>query len=388
MKRWFVLAQGPQAAELDCYEVRDDKIIPHGYLRVEDLQKQAGMDPVVIAMTAHLWTCVDLVLPAIKPALLYKALPHMVEDAVLSPADEIHCALPQGYTPGEACTVLVMAQATVQGWVDWALAHGLNIQALIPAYTLLPIMSGHMGMMLYHDTLWIRYTHFQGYCVPMTLARSMWDKLITHEHVDLYGEMDQDIKEKLSCIHPQMLRLQDCLLQADTFTVNFLQGHFKPRKHKDKTQRRPMILTLGLCLTALMVHIIYLGVSHVVLSSRLSAFKLESLALYQKAYPDATSVTSPKTLITRALGQGSAGSNVFAETLSALAQATVTHPLHIQQIEYRDKHLVVMGSVGDFTQVEGLIQMLKDKGYVAEQQKAQQAEGKVDISLLIARGAQ
>lgn len=388
MKRWVVLAQGPQETELDCYEVSGEQVIVHGKINAETLHKLAGIDPIVVAITGHHWTCVDVTLPNIKPTLLQQALPHMVEDTVLSSPDEIHCALPQKYQAGELCTVLVMARDAMQGWVDWSRHHGLNMQALIPAYCLLPMTQDHMSMISYDNTLWLRYTDTQGYCVPLSLADTLLDKLITHEHIDLFGDITLNIKEKLSTIHPQMLRLQDCILHTDTFAVNFLQGDFKARKHKDKTKRGLKLMTLCLGVTALVAHMVYLGVSHVVLSARLAALKQESLALYQKAYPDATVVTSPKTLITRALGEGAAGSNRFVEILSVLAQAADAYPLKIQQIEYRDKQLVVMGSVRDFMQLEGIVQVLKEKGYVAEQQKAEQADGRVEVSLLIARGAQ
>lgn len=386
MKRWFVLSQGPQASTVDCYQWNNDKIVHHGSVSPDVLKKQAGDEPIVLVLTSNQWSCIDVLLPKIKLALLRKALPHMVEEAILSGADEIHCVLPSHYTLGESCTVMVVSRELMQAWRDWVRLHDLNLEAMIPAYTLLPITNGHMGMMVYEHSLWIRYSETKGYCLDYDEVKILMPKLITCEHLDLFGDIEETIKNQFSSVHTQMLRLKDCLQQTDHFPINLLQADFKPRQKQHSTRFNTLSLSLGLFVFALILHVLYLGVSYTVLHSRLSELQQEALSLYQKVYPEATVVSSPKVLMTRALNhEGGAGEYILVDLLSTLSRATVDHPMILQQLDYRDRRLTVTGTVSDFTHLEFIMQTLKMAGYAVEQQKAQQTENHVEVTILMSR---
>lgn len=383
MRRWFALAQGPEASMYDCYQEIDDTMIYQGLLRLDALKRALGEDPLIIVVTGHHWSCVDVILPKIKERMLRQALPHMVEDVIWVPATEMHCVLPAQYTPGEHCTVWVLSRDFMQAWKQILASEGLKVTALIPACLLLPVSAHHTAMMLYEDSLWVRHHATQGYCLHVIEAQALIAKLVSSPDVDAYGELPKSFTEKFTHVHRQMLRLQDCLKQAQDFPVNFLQGAFKPQRARQHTHQKPMIAAGLVFACALVVHMVYLGASHAILSTRLSHLKAETLALYQRVYPDATAVSSPRALIARALQAQGSTENPLSELLDALATAMQAHPLQISQLDYREQHLSVTGMVDDFSAMEALVAQLKASGISVVQQRAEQVADKVELSLML-----
>lgn len=387
MKRWYILADKPDVTTVDCYELNHDTVNIHSQLAVEKLITMIKTDPVIIAITSHQWICHRIALPNIKRAFLEKALPSMVEDRVLSPIEDLHVCLPEKYHPGEDCTLWVLSKPCMNAWCMWAQTLGLHIQALIPAYSVLPYIKDHISILQHERHVWIRLNDTEGFCLPVPLVAQLMHRIVHSAPVDLYGDIDDELRQQLSTVHPQMMRVQECILYTSTPVCNFFQGDYQLRHRKRQRGRSLSFIAGCLCSLALLMQISYLAGAHIILSERLAALKSQSLALYQSVYPEAKVVSSPKVTISRALGMGGTGADAFGQMLSSVAQANGVHRMNIKELSFRGDQLRVVGSVPHFEALEGLIQTLQAKGYQVEQQQAQQSEGQLELSFVMKRGS-
>ena len=310
-------------------------------------------------------------LPPMAKSKIAQAIPGAVEESLLNSIDDNHFAWPHDVDPSQPIPVAVINKRALQKIVE------PQTSDIIPDIFLLPYHQDAWSLQWFDDRLVIRTGAYRGFCLhqrnyqhllPLYLAKQAKQaKQQTMPALHYYRESHHaDLKIDAEIItHPltEEPRLQTPL-------INLCQGGFQTRKRigsQKKLWRRVLILA-GLWL---MLSLVGKVLALHMLNRQAANYDRQIAHDYHQAFPEATSLVSPRFRIEQALKkyQSGAGDTPLFNQLSRFGKALDTNKnIRLSHFIFTTGRLVMTVKATSINELDQFSKTLKKQGLDFHQQ--------------------
>lgn len=335
--------------------------------------------------------------PAGSSSKIKQALPYLLEEQLAEDVDELHFTI---LNPNDKTTlsIAVINRALMKECVDSLLSAGLVPQTIIPLWIALPIQEpSHWIVLLNAEYAWVRNGSFGGFSLERsqistlieTLSEAQLPKQITWvTSENISAELEQCKKRNIVVIETSLegkSKEKNSWLEyaAQQFKpaagVNLLQGQFNINQQTG-SERRWWILAqrLGIAIfavwfTGLLGQYLFLRGEHFYLQTQINA-------VYYEAFPNATSVSSPRTIFEREIARVASGTvgTDFLSLLLRIGEVTSNYPqVQLTDIAYVQNTMTISLIADNFSRLQQLEASLREVGLTVEQEAASSTGGVV-----------
>lgn len=374
---------------------------------MEHYFKKTGPDEGELYVTGQEVLLTSVELPDVKPQKALAALPYAMEDELIDDVEEYHFALLG--REANRYHVAIIKRAWLTEVIAPIIDEGLCVNYCAPIALVLPWDECEWTLAIHGELVWFRMGKYEGWCIeaenavrllmltidstqqlPAILRMHLFaDNKSSHE-----AQLIEEIKSSLNPFHIEVKEFQESLswyafLDEKTIKptkeIQLLQGGFKPKNRASPT-KSIWLATAAVALASVLLSIS--GQTYLYWALKKQAMTLDSevLTYYQKVFPEAHTVTSPKILIQREidkLGQHKGGQ--FFHVLTLLAEEINAQALQvtIDNLTYSRGKLLSNIEFTDASVLETFSQDLRSKGLNVQQDSAFSKDNKVQARLII-----
>lgn len=345
MTTWMIwLGDQLEEARLFKWELGELKL--QGAFPLETIASTVSGEPVSVFFSTQHVSFIDTVLPKTTEKRLRLALGALVEDEIASPPENNFFALPQDYVPGQSTTLAVIHLSYLENMIQACQAAGLNMVSLAPDCFLLPLPTQGLVKFVDDNRVIVRSEAKKGLAIPSEHAALIMKEL------DSVPSIKPDLNESLP--------------------YNFLQAQFKLQAPKKSLGKLTWVyIALG---GLFALHFLSLIIVGAVLSNRLDTIESQNLVLFDKVFPGAKKISSPKVLIERELQKHGGGSfdpifNLLTDLSNALSKSSGAV---LDTLDYTPGRLTAVLTLPDTNALDALNTALKNDNVNFEQEVNEQ----------------
>ncbi len=374
---------------------------------IEDLDNYRvpkSVEQVIGVAPGETIACHSVHIPGKKRRYAESALGFALEERLSDDIENLHFKLLCWDADGTASAAVVSRQQ-LTGWIDKFRFKGINLDALVADYFLLPqhpkgdvTISGPKN-----DRIFIRADKFSGLTLDVngfdywwqTSGRKYRSSAVTD--LDLAKKLRGEMRESGGSTHDSSGRstipeirhwdigesfsewLAKIPFRDELSTYNLLEGLFAP----SHTSKSSYIVKIAASVAALgiVVHTGTMIYENRILESRKAELTANMRSLFSSYFPDEPYLDRPTSQVANLIGdvkQGLSGDSLFQKLLGAISQITPANGATVDEINYRDEAMVVVCRVRDLSSLDTIIQAFNElEGIHAELLSSGAREGVV-----------
>ena len=353
--------------------------------------------------------CHTVSIPGKRKAHIEAALPYALEERLTDDVEQLHFRL-LNWSLDEASSAVVTSKAQLDSWIKHFRGYGINLDAIIPEYFLLPthpkteitISPGEDGQFR------IRTDPYQGLLLDQDGFDYWWNSLnrggITvsvtdHDCAKRLNKLSEDTESGDSDVtteinywnigsgFSQWIANNSALKDIQAF--NILDGDFRPSHNKKNLN----LLKISGVLTVLSC-IAYWGVLSVQaywLERKYNQTNHDMRSLFATYFPNEPYLDRPRSQVTSLIEQARSGGKSTSEfqlLLNAVSEITPRFNASIDEINYRDEVMVISCVVKDLASLDTIKQGFLQLGsFNVELLSSGARDGKVSGRFQLSRGA-
>lgn len=347
------------------------RVMREGQAALTGMPKDQPVDLILPATDVLLTT---LKLPALSGARLQAALPHALEDNVLSEVETLFVALGPKLADGQH-VVAAVERIPLQRWLRACDAAGLRLHAVYPESLCRPATAQHWFAQLGPAGGWLQTEPARALSlsptsdptqVPVELSLTLARAAVRPERLSVTGPVN----------HAAWSSALGLPVQAATETgvatpaLNLLQFDLAPQTLDWKAWRWP----LRFALAAAVIGALGLNVQAWRLSSEQKALRARMEAAYRQAFPGPGVLVNPVQQMRRNLAElraAAGGDNPHDFIAAVNAVGSAAEPDAVEKLEYRDGTLKLLWRpkrMADPEQKALFQQRLKGMGWTVREQ--------------------
>lgn len=331
----------------------------------------------------------------LPPTRLLQAVPFAVEEQLTMDIEQLHFAM--GDWQNQELPVACVAHSQMQEWRNMLAANDLQAHVLCPDVFAIPLREHTWSIVIEEKISLIRTAWQSGYAVDNNNLSTVLSQLL-HEAKDKPQAIyfNNNAIEPLSFIENIPLYIkqppQDFLINAAQFysqnkIINLLQGQYqiKNRSKIGANWRLAgflLIIWFALFVISHVTEYIYLKVKYNRLDNQINT-------LYKQAFPQATSVVSPRTRIEHELERltTAAAGNRFLQLLAAVGNLLYQNPkIRVQELSYQNNQLTLNILADRFETLDVFSRTLKTQGFSLTQTGTSNKNKNVSTQLIVSGG--
>ena len=331
---------------------------------------------------------------------LRQAISFALEDQVGEQLEKLHFAIGSRISDNRI-TVAVINQNTLEKWLE-QLAHAdIFATQMIPEQLAIPYKDNIWHAVKNNGSVVVRIGPETGFVIDITnFANLLTWKLKESEDqkpekiIVTSSTREQLLtQEQLNTIPApvEFKEYPDSLLQLfaeglqDKTSINLLQGKYRLKQQNTEIKKLGLIAA---SLAALWLALVGIGNITQYIYYKIQNNKLtqQITSLYLKAYPNATSVSSPQARIQQdltALSSAQRGSSFYNLLASVAYDIHKTPKVKIESISFQDNKLTLNLQLESFQQLEQLIKALSSRDLSIDRNQATTSNDKVKASFSI-----
>ena len=334
--------------------------------------------------------CHTALIPGKRRKVVESALPYALEERLTEDVDQIHFKL-LDWRSNEPIKAVVTAKVRVESWIKHFRQYGINLDAIIAEYFLLPkhaksditISPGVDGQ--FH----IRMERYRGMLVDMDGFSYWWDSIknsklsVSITDLDYAKRLiklaDQEVEPGVESINSgssnmishwdiggeftQWLTNSDDHEGFDEF--NILDGEFQPLHNRKSANLLKIAGVVGIL--AIVVHLGIMTFAVNEFTKKRDKINSEMRSLFSNYFPGEPYLDRPRSQITTLIAQAKSGTNTSTEfqvLLNAVSQITPKFNAIVDEVSYRDSEMIVLCTVRDLASLDNIRQGFIDLGSI------------------------
>lgn len=375
----------------------------HAFLTNIENDDESNKD-IIFLVPGEFTTTYSVLLPNTLPKhKLTQAIPFALEDRLANDIELNHFTL-AAETDADGWPVVVTLKENMQVWLAAFAQSSCQLKQVLPDYCAIPCPEDTWHIVEMGDRAVCRMSKDRGFSAPVVLLNtilinkikttSITPKKILLTGKTLYSALNpSDFESQKTPIlvvndHPAPLPtlIHEGMQQASS--VNLCNGEFRQKdKHGNILKKRVNVFA-GLVSACALTACVGLLCQSFYFNRQVTEVDDNIKQLYRKAYPQATSVSSPRARIERdikALGAGTSD-EVFLNLLGAASSELNVNnddAFKLQQLSYKQNQLQLRFTLESFQSLEYLIEKLKAKGLSVKQDKATSTDSGVNALLTL-----
>lgn len=323
----------------------------------------------------------ETTLPKLSRSRLLQALPFALEEELIDDLTELHFAIGEQQKNG-SLSVAVVSKQKMAAWLAILKEMDVTPSILIPASLAIDHIENNWHICSLNEMNLVRTGKYSGFgCDQQNLAMMLELKLsetIEKPPVEL-------IRSTLS----EEAFLKNIAKKIATLPmINLLQGTYPPKR--ESTESKKIWRFAGMAALAWIALLFFSHfISFIILHFRLSHIEREIGAIYQKNFPQATALVSPKERMQSKIKKllSEANGNVLLSLLADIGKSLAeTENVQLKHLDYRNNQLSLEIASNSFDNVDAFSARLTKLGLTVKQQNAATVESQVKATLLISRG--
>lgn len=336
-------------------------------------------------------------LPKLNRSRLLQALPYALEEQLVADVDTLHFA-PGPYQADDNLPVAVVAKEKMQYWLSLLQDWRVQADAFIPSSLALPYTE-NTWQVLISAVAMVRTGLFQGFVCDIANLPTMLDLALaagvsappliylhnyTQQAISSTYQLPVTVKEDM--INPEQL-LSDLARNVVTYpSLDLLQGEYAVKRARlpqmDKMKRVASYLAIGWLALLVLVPTL----SYCMLSYRANRIDAQIAQIYQRNFPQATSIVAPELRMQEKWQKLSAelGQNRFL-LLTAYVGKSMLNAANValKRFDFQNNQLTLELSAPSSDDVNAFNDALSQQGVTVKQQNANLAGGRANATLVI-----
>jgi general secretion pathway protein L len=367
MQFYFTIAAPHQWVKLDQKGQVDAGIAGD----LQSLPVDAGVDRVIAIVPGEQVVSRAISLPVRNRQKLLAAIPYAVEDELIDAVDDLHFALLQASRDGRVNYAYV-AKRIIDDWLGSCSQSGLPVDALLPDYLLLPLQPAGVTVLVQasDQRVLIRMGRYQGITIDSEML-PLWLHEQPPEARLVVG--DEALAERLAShgagkvvVQPAGRDLPGWLREsAPLESAGLLQGDYQATGDKLGPGRYRAVAAL--LVLALLIKLAGDFAELNWLTQRHERLLEKTASLYQQLFPGARVVPGKVRVQLKnrieELRQGHGGSE-FSQLLMFAGKRLMQAGARIEELQFRDGMLVLVCTMGDFSQLDAVKQALQNESSI------------------------
>lgn len=337
--------------------------------RLEDfIIFEKGNDTIVIVPSEDVLLS-EVKLPKLNRHKLQQALPYALEEQLIDEVGELHFSILNIDHDGQY-PVAIVSHKKMREWLEILKSHDVTPSILIPATLALPSDENVWKTYVLNDRAFVRSGKFSGLTADINNLNQILGEDILAE------TLSQEAFEALlmhAVYDPQ---------------INLLQGIYAAKRKMKHTKN---VWKYAGIAASVWIFLLFFSnvISFFILHHAENKFNQKMVAIYDKQFPHATSMTAPRERLQQKLKEVELQSqkNNFLSLLATTAKAFKKNPgVRIQSLQYQQPVLTLEISSAAFDALDAITQDLMNAGLSVKQQNALTANTQVKATLVISAG--
>ncbi len=387
-----------QASWVVCEEDEVEKSILRGHL--SDLSLDDKQHEITVVVPACDVLLTETSLPPLNSQRLMQALPFALEEQLIDDVSELHFAVGD-YQPNGMVPVAIVARKKMNEWMTLLKQYGIVPTYLYSAVFLLPSIEKNWSASILQEAAAVRQNKYQGFSaeqsnLPLLMEMAVQAAAEKPECIHIYSTFSTPVEFKSDSIIINEIHLsEEAWLETlpawlnPSLSINLLQGSYRS-KHKTSETKKIWIMAAGVALAWVAFTFFSHLVSFFILHHESSHLESQIKNIYQKNFPQATTMVDPRERMQSKLTSLEEQTNknyffvLLAKTGSVL---TKTKNVQLKNLDFRDKQLTLELTASKFDDLDNLARALTQQGLKVKQQNAAVVGEQVKTNLIIQRGA-
>lgn len=316
--------------------------------------------------------------PKAGAARLRQAVPFLLEDNLLEAVEHYHFAIGKRGEQGRL-PVAVIPDAQIADWQRRFHDSAVHPAVMVPDLLCLPWQAGQWTLYLDGERVRLRSGEHSG-------TVTEWENLPILISALLKGGEAPPVRIEVYAADPsafeaQLAPIQELLSEAGEVewgshasglfelciqhyaadgAINLLQGPYKYRRELNR-QLGPWRLVAALIAGLCLLWVVDYAAAYWRLSRELSWLDSQITEEIRKGFPEIKTIRQPLNQVNAVMGQlrGQSGSSLYGQLMTAMGKALQGSQGTLQEITYRNEHLVVELQFPDLQTVNGFEQALQ-----------------------------
>lgn len=352
---------------------------------------------VIVIVPAEDVVITTVALPKMQRSRLLQALPFALEEQLTDDVETLHFAPGDSQSDG-TMAVAIVAHHKIQLWLSLLAEWQIQPNSMLPL-TLAVAAKPHQWQVAVHEQVAVRVSPLMAFSCDKTNFAQIIDLALSE-----CQPLPQQININNASSHAYATTLELEVPVQETFlqpielynrlaaqlptepALNLLQGAYAVKKAR--LPQLDWIMKAGAALLLGWVFLLFYGpiMSYFVLHHRVSQLNSQMLAIYQRQFPQATSVSAPKLRMEEKLHKLSAqvGENRLLLLLGYVGKAMgATNGVKLKRLDYQNNVLTLDLSATTSEDFATFTDFLAGKGLAVKQQNANLSGTRVNATLQV-----
>lgn len=217
------------------------------------------------------------------------AIPYLLEESIITDIEQLHIVILERYNNN--FSVAAIESQLINQWLEWLSRAGLSVDFLFPDVLALPLFDGAWSAVKLEKQWLIRQGKMTGFVVDNDELNVLFSSIISSVTVNTFSLPETaDVNWELQPFTEAMILLSNNINLDDT---NLLHGKYKIKsiQNNKKIHTKKIIFFIMIILSLLIIRIYAEGYRQ---HQQAEYYKLQSVSLYQKFYPNEDRVQFPR----------------------------------------------------------------------------------------------
>lgn len=351
---------------------------------------------VIVLVPAVSVLFLKVTLPKLARKARREAIGYALEDQLTEPCEDLHFVAAKE-SPNEAVDVAVVAKRDMQAWLDQCAAWNVHPDVFMPANLALPHEPDHWHVQVGDEHVLARVGETAGFSGDASQLNALLAAALAELPAPKQIKMTHSVTpmiELASFNVPVVVQAQsqtadiDLLIREANQSVplNLLQGvyHLKKPKQKSRAWEAPWIkrgVKAWLMLMVLMPLVSWWMLSHAE-----SSLQAEMKAIYQRHFPGASMMVSPRERLAEKLrqtGQGGSGHHFFVILANIGRAMNAVAGVQLKRLDYNGREFTLQVSTQSSSVFSSWTDALAGEGLQLKQQTAELSGERVNATLIV-----
>jgi general secretion pathway protein L len=320
--------------------------------------------------------CHSVKIPGKRKSHIQSALPFALEDRITDNVEDLHFKLMR-WQSGESVNAAVVSRDQISQWVEEFRSFGINLDAIVPDYMLLPLhpKSDITIARVSDHRICVRQGKFSGFSLDAEGFQFWWESMdkentaFAVNDLEFARNLSRDLEtgQKPESAAGPVTHwdigeyfsewLSSSMFSEDIEELNLLAGKFAPTH-----QRKSGNLLKGAAMVSVFAFAVYWGMlvyESRSLENRQAELETELRALFAEYFPGEPYLGRPRAQVESLIAQSR--TNATTETdfqfyLNAISQVAPKFGAVVEEVNFRDNVVVVICTVKDLASLDTIQQ--------------------------------
>ncbi len=350
---------------------------------------------VIIVVPAEDVLLTSVKLPKMNRSRQLQVLPYALEEKLIADVETLHFAL-LANLPDEQAAVAVVAKDKMQKWLSLCAEWKIQPDYLLPVSLALPFSENHWTILI--DQMVVVRTHvYTGFACDHANAQTMLTAALAASssvpiEIDIYQTNEEEklmsdlVSVKKNVMKSEQIARWLFLSAANNTSTNLLQGMYAVKKSRLPHMQKLWKLISYVGMGWLVLLVLYPMISYFILSDRLNGIEDQIKKIYQRHFPQATQVVSPKVRMEEELRKYAidAGENHVLELINDVGNAlSEASGIQLKQFHYQENQLTLELTANSSEELSTFINKLSQQNVKVKQQNANLSDSRIEATLMI-----